>query len=268
MTRREWRLTLSAGLCAALLSACTRSLVTPANPGGPWPAREQFAREGTGPGAAPETAGPQAPRLAGLSGSPYHAHPVPPPDLEAGRKDEQVRQTPYPGPTPPDETAPPAEPRKAPDSAPDLPVIQTRLPAAPETEARAKPPADPPLVGALRCFLEKRPEEAVALLQCYDKPNQEILLGLLPLARRLTEGSLNRTSRQEVSAMVDQLQSVAVPLRTRAELVIDKMCFCEQVKGFGVYKALPEDHAFQAATADRPGELVQVYVELRNFAVE
>ena len=51
----------------------------------------------------------------------------------------------------------------------------------------------------------------------------------------------------------------------RAALDIEKICFCREIKTFGVYDPWPEDHAFQAGVEDRPGELVQVYVELRNF---
>jgi hypothetical protein len=57
-------------------------------------------------------------------------------------------------------------------------------------------------------------------------------------------------------------------LRPRAELVINKMCFCDSIKAFGVYKPLPEGHVFQAGTRARPGDLVQVYVELRNIGSE
>src|SRR5262249_46016651 len=114
-------------------------------------------------------------------------------------------------------------------------------------------------------LLDKHPAEAVAFLKAYDQPNQELLLCLLPLAKRLTEGSLNQASRPEMTAIVDHLQSLAEPLRPRADFLMDKICFCEGAKRFGVYMPLPEDHALQAATGDGPGELVQVYVELRNF---
>ena len=46
------------------------------------------------------------------------------------------------------------------------------------------------------------------------------------------------------------------------------MCFCEWVKAYGIYRPLPEGHGFVAPTHNRPGELVQLYVQLRNFASE
>ncbi|MCS7047431.1 MAG: hypothetical protein NZO58_13825, partial [Gemmataceae bacterium] len=49
---------------------------------------------------------------------------------------------------------------------------------------------------------------------------------------------------------------------------IDKMCFCESVTGIGNYKPLPDGYAFAPASGNRPGELVQLYVEFRNFVSE
>lgn len=43
------------------------------------------------------------------------------------------------------------------------------------------------------------------------------------------------------------------------------MRFCRRIRRFGDYDPLPADHAFQAGAGDRPGDFVQVYVELRNF---
>jgi hypothetical protein len=135
----------------------------------------------------------------------------------------------------------------------------------PVVSAVAKPPPEHPLVLALRCFMEKRPAEALAQLQHYDKANQELLLCLLPLAVRLAGRSLDEASPQELNALLETLHSIEVPLRPRTELVIDKMCFCERIDGFGKYRPLEEGHLFQAPLSGRPGELVQVYVEVSNL---
>ncbi|MCS6849950.1 MAG: hypothetical protein NZ700_02130 [Gemmataceae bacterium] len=126
----------------------------------------------------------------------------------------------------------------------------------------AKLPEPPPLVAALHCFLDKRPHDALAHLQHYDKVNQDLLLVLLPLAGRLTEGSLDQASPAEVALLVEQLERLLHPLRLRASLVIDTMCFCRRIGKFGDYEPLPSDHSF------KPGDLAQVYVELRNFSTE
>src|SRR5262249_5213035 len=54
--------------------------------------------------------------------------------------------------------------------------------------------------------------------------------------------------------------------RTKCGLSINKMVFCKSITGFANYEPLPDDHAFLARTDKRPGDLVQLYVELRNFA--
>jgi hypothetical protein len=132
-------------------------------------------------------------------------------------------------------------------------------PAAPEAQpqAAAKPPDEPPLVGALRCCLDKHPADAVSRLGCYDKTNQELLLCILSLAARLTEG---RLQPQDLVVVLEELNSMMIPLRSQAALSIEKMCFCRGIWTFGVYEPLPTDHHF------RPGERVQIYVELRNFS--
>src|SRR5207248_1027603 len=49
---------------------------------------------------------------------------------------------------------------------------------------------------------------------------------------------------------------------------IERTCFCEQIQGYGLYKVLPQAHAFRPRNGDQPGELVRLYVELRNFCLE
>jgi hypothetical protein len=139
------------------------------------------------------------------------------------------------------------------ESAPILPVSNQALPTV-------KTPDDPPLVSALRSCLEKKPAEAVAQLAVYDKPNQDVLLCLLPLAARLSELSLDHARPDDVDAILDQVDSSMVPLRSRAGLTIEKMAFCRRIDAFGVYQPLSREHRF------RPAEVAQLYIELRNFA--
>jgi hypothetical protein len=119
---------------------------------------------------------------------------------------------------------------------------------------------EPPLVAALRCYLEKRPAEALAWLQRYDKGNQDLLLTLLPLVARLTEGSLQRADPREVGAFVSQLDGAATSLRPHAALKINKIHFCKWINRFGMYWEFEEGHNF------RPGDRIDVYLELENFS--
>ncbi len=168
-----------------------------------------------------------------------------------------MAQTPAPlpredGPQPP----PPPLPVTTPDA--EVPVA-----AKPMTEVpAARPVAEPPLIVALRCLLDNRPEDALNAIQRYDPTTQDLLKCLLPLAVYLTERNLERQSPQDVSTVVDEIQRLLVPLSARAALTIDQMCFCSQINRFADYEPLPKDHVF------RPGDPVQVYVELRNFSSE
>jgi hypothetical protein len=156
---------------------------------------------------------------------------------------------------PPDRS--PVEPPPAPEPAPEpITAVSVQVPV---TDAKARPAEDPPLLAALRCYLQHRPSEAVVLMERYDRLNQELLLALVPLAVRLTEGSLRDAPPQEVGAVLSQLQSLTVPLRPLAPLVIEKMCLCQRILGFGNYDKLPDEHAF------RPGDEIELYVELENF---
>jgi hypothetical protein len=125
-----------------------------------------------------------------------------------------------------------------------------------------------PLAEALNCFLDNKHDEALRHLQAYDAETQDLFLRLLPAMSILSKKKLTELSAAEVAVLHEQLYSLASTLRTRTPLTIDKCCFCEWVKGYGDYKPLPEGHAFGAATANRVGDLVQLYVELRNFANE
>jgi hypothetical protein len=121
-------------------------------------------------------------------------------------------------------------------------------------------------VAALRCVLEKRPGEALGLLQRYDKSSQELLLALLQVAAPLGEGDLGRASPQEAAVLLDRLNALAQALRARAPFTVDKICFCRAVWSFGAYEPLPNDCQFRAGTGELPGERVLVYAEVRNFA--
>jgi hypothetical protein len=111
----------------------------------------------------------------------------------------------------------------------------------------------------MRSFLNKRPAEAVMWLERYDKASQDLLICLLPLAARLTERDLQKGDAREITAWVAQLDNALDSLRARAQLTIERMCFCSEIVRFGVYAPLDEDHEF------RPGDYVQLYVEVGNF---
>jgi hypothetical protein len=175
-------------------------------------------------------------------------------------------------------TAPAAEPKDPPPPpGPQEPEHSTEVvkpTAAPPPEApepvvtRVEPPPDGPLAEALRCYREDRADEAPARLQQLDPAAREVLLVLLPLAAKLEKAKLADLRPRHLAAVLDQLDRLTQPLRPRAALTLEKMCFCRSIEQFGVYDPLPSSHTYQAGVAGQPGDLVQVYVELRNFTTQ
>jgi hypothetical protein len=151
----------------------------------------------------------------------------------------------------------PADPPPRPAPAP-LPILPAPTPPPSLAEARA----DSPVVEALRCYQNKAPDQAARHLRPIEPTSRELLACLLPLAVRIGEGGLPQADPQDLAALVDQVQGLLGPLRERAALEIPRLCFCRPVSAPGrssVYELLDENHLF------RPGEMVAVYMELRNF---
>lgn len=141
-------------------------------------------------------------------------------------------------------------------------------PPLPALENKGTSPRREPVIDAFQCILDGRHNEALDHLRKYDQGTQEIFLRLLPAMALMTQKTLDQLSAPEIAVLHEQLQSLLVSLRPRTDLQIDKMCFCEWVKAYGIYKPLPEGYGFLAKTSSRPGELVQLYVQLRNFSSE
>jgi hypothetical protein len=249
MARRDWLLAWAIGVGVGLLPGCDllpnrEPLPQPRYVTNPYPPNDK-------PAPTPSLPGPGVGQVE--MGAATGDQETPPPDAPL---------------EPPTQKGPPLKPVS--DTAGTIPVVQKdEDPKATVQEfgpIEVKSPAEEPLVQALRCFLNKQPAEAVELLQHYDKANQEALLALLPLAVRLTEGDLKTVGPQELNATLDQLQTLTQPLARRAALRVDKLCFCREIRRFGVYDPLPDAcPAFQAASDGRRGELIRVYAEVRNF---
>jgi hypothetical protein len=127
-------------------------------------------------------------------------------------------------------------------------------------------PKRSPLVEALESILEGRHQDALRQLQAYDAETQEFYLRILPTLTIFTRKRIDELTAVEIAVLNEQLQSLLATLRPRTELVIDRMCFCEWVRAYGIYQPLTDAHAFVAPSGERPGELVRLYVEVRNFA--
>jgi hypothetical protein len=267
MTRRTWIVTFGAALCAGWLPACSYLL--------PWRAADRPTsvvqdtvvpqREGDDVRVVSqiEKKPPSGSTYAPLPPNPHR--PEPPTNIPGGALLPQLT------PTGPDVTPQPRLP--TPGEAVVQPVRAPEGPAGPQPPdgpGRApRPPADPPLVEAMRSFLKGRADQALTQLPNCDEPNRQLLILLLPIVAQIAETSLDRLGAEEMVHLQNQLQGVESALRPRAPFLIEKICYCKQIRGFGDYDRLPDDHRFKARTDDgRVGELVQIYVELRNFASE
>jgi hypothetical protein len=150
----------------------------------------------------------------------------------------------------------------------ELRIGQTEPPAKPpeppaEMLLRPAPPAKPdvPAVAAFRALVEQHPSDEVReQLKSHDPATRDLMLALLGSAACLEHNGLDRASPREVSALVEQLNGLALNLRGRAELAVDRMCFCSRIENFGKFQALAPDYRFQ------PGEETRVYVQVRNLA--
>ncbi len=148
---------------------------------------------------------------------------------------------------------------------PPPPLPQPTEPSPPLVqEVKAAP--ESPLLIAFRSLLANRSAEAKEQLQTYDAASREILMTLLPMAARVGDGGLEHSTPQQAAVLLEQLRTLEGVLRPRAALALDQVRFCRKVNGFGHYEPWPDDHVFQAGTAEQRGERMQVYVEVRNFA--
>jgi hypothetical protein len=117
------------------------------------------------------------------------------------------------------------------------------------------------LARAIDLLQNDKHAEAIDALREYDAPTQEFFLRMGPVLVQIAKTSIDKLSSQEIANLNEQLLGVLNQLRTRSKLVVTKMLYCKDINGFGDYMALPDDHVFLSRR-----ELVQVYVELKNFA--
>lgn len=118
------------------------------------------------------------------------------------------------------------------------------------------------LLRAMKAYQSNHPEVAVDLLKRLDPTNQEVLLSLMPLIVRLGEGNLNSMTPDELALMIDRLQLATGMLKSKASLRIDRAIFCRGVRKFADIDPYDARHEF------RPGDMVFLYAELKNFTCE
>jgi hypothetical protein len=135
----------------------------------------------------------------------------------------------------------------------------------PNMEAHAAPLTRPdaPAVQVLRALLEHLPEDEInEHLKSSDPLTREAILRLSTRLAQLQEsGGIPRMKPRDLADWVDGLDSLTASLRGRAQLILERMCFCSHIENFGDFSPLPSDH-----TCFQPGEVAHVYVQVRNFS--
>ncbi len=143
-------------------------------------------------------------------------------------------------------------------------------PAASPREQPAKPPApgQQTTVAILHRAVEKSPQKASQVLDRAERAGLSPLQTLLALNAGIGERELAQLSPEQATDVLNRLHDLAGRLKERASLQLGQVCFCRRIESFGQYeplgsggKDLPE---FQAGSDGRPGERVQVYVEVLN----
>jgi hypothetical protein len=118
-------------------------------------------------------------------------------------------------------------------------------------------------VQVLRALLEHHPEgEINEQLKSYDPATRDAMLLLLTSIAQMEQGGgLTRISPRDLAAWSDRLNTLTASLRGRAQLILERMCFCSYIKDYGNFAPLPPEHTFF-----QPGEMAHVYVQVRNFS--
>jgi hypothetical protein len=158
---------------------------------------------------------------------------------------------------------------------PGIATVESFLPMVLKTTAAQGPPPLPPLdkksdlaplTRALQLMLDGRHQEAIEVLRVYDPETQEFFLRVLPPLVVFAKTPISKLSAPEIDLVNKSFERLHYVLRTRCELLISRMHYCKEIRGFGDFDTWPDNHPFLNATKDRPGERVQFYVELKNFA--
>ena len=122
-----------------------------------------------------------------------------------------------------------------------------------------KLPPDPPLIAAVRAYIDKQPELAIEHLKALDPPNQELMLQLIPAIVHASQIDWNRAGSTQVDVLLNQLLLPIRALSGKASLSIDKVEFCrDTAREFGHYQPLPEGYAY------KPNDLADLYIEIGN----
>ena len=120
------------------------------------------------------------------------------------------------------------------------------------------PPAPSPLARAIQAFSDGQPDKAVDHLAAFGKPNQELLLQLIPALVQASKIDLSRSDGEELQALARQFETAATALAKRAGLGIAKAAICLAVDGYGLFTPVKDKSALLRDSR------YSLYVEIGN----
>jgi hypothetical protein len=216
----------------------------------------RFGDASSGDAGAPAAPVPiQSAHSSGNSGSPSSASLIPTTDTASSTPSIQPVQATFPH---------WEKIMKQPDPANPPTVVLDKI-TVPEMKKQQEMPADEPIVAAVRYVIQGNGAEADLQLQTFSPATREVFLQLLPFMELLSRKDVEALDVNDSAVLERILGELSTMIRPRAALSIPTLCFCEAISGHMVYRPLPEDHAFLAARGDRPGELVQLYMAMKNL---
>lgn len=154
---------------------------------------------------------------------------------------------------------PPEPPPAEPPPLTDAHLVRASEPIPPVSIPSA---SQPPLLTALKAYLDNRPEDAIRALQSLDRASQDYAIALMPLLVRGTQMNLSSPPPDETAVIVERLHALAARLETKAALRVEKVLFCRKAEGFGQYEPWVEGQPY------KPNDLARLYIELRNVGSE
>jgi hypothetical protein len=258
MRGRRWLLIGNLGLGSCLLAGCLRATLPPQaqrpHPNASIPAATISSEEGKSSPPPSDYLVSPTPVLPPTRQPPTATvKMVESPEEKAAEKpvepvEMRIHSEESSSPTPPPSPPSPGE-REGPSHVETHPVPLTR--------------PDAPSVQILRGLLDHRPEEEInEQLKPYDPTTREVMLLLLTNVVQLEQnGGITRISPRHLAAWTDRLNTLTASLRSRSQLILERMCFCSYINNFGDFAPLPAEHTFF-----HPGELAHVYVQARNLS--
>ncbi len=115
-----------------------------------------------------------------------------------------------------------------------------------------------PLTAALADFQANKPDAAVKHLEAFDKPNQELLLQLIPTLVQVSRLNLIQPDAEETATLAKQFESAAAIIAKRSKLTVRKAILCDSVQSFGKYTPVAETQSLMRGTT------YLLYVEVGN----